>query len=118
MANTWPWAGGNTSIQLRSVTTMLPNHMLTYAQKESRLSITLDITNLKNSPMEYMYLAHEDFRPVNGSQLHYSTVASPQQVRVRSSIPSHVHPGPEYVSFLKELALIPKNTHGKFRPRF
>ena len=79
--------------------------------KSSRLAITLDVTNLKNTPMEYMYLAHINFRPVNGGQLHYSAVASSQHVRVRTSIPSHVHPGPEYVSFLNELSFHPEKHH-------
>jgi hypothetical protein len=55
-----------------------------------------------------MYLAHVNFRPVNNSRLVYSAPCTPEHVRVRTSIPSHVHPGPEFVGFLNELSLNPQ----------
>jgi hypothetical protein len=74
----------------------------------SVFSVAMDITNLKNSPMDLMYLAHANFRPINQSRLVYSAQCTPEHVRVRTSIPSHVHPGPEYVGFLEELKRNPK----------
>lgn len=75
------------------------------------IRILLRITNLKRTPMELMYLAHINFRPVVDGRLVYSAICSPETVRVRSSIPSHVRPGPGYVEFLQELQRHPSKHH-------
>lgn len=74
-------------------------------------SIALRITNLKYSPMELMYLAHINFRPVVNGRLVYSARCTPEKVRVRSSIPSHIRPGPGYVEFLEDLKSHPEKHH-------
>ncbi len=71
----------------------------------------MTVTNLKNTPMEYMYLAHINFRPVDHSRLVYSAPYDNQHVRVRTSIPSHIHPLPGYKEFLEELAQNPEKHH-------
>jgi len=71
----------------------------------------MDITNLKNTPMEYMYLAHANFRPVDHARLVYSAQYDPASVRVRTSIPSHVRPPAGYADFLHELAEDPQKHH-------
>lgn len=81
-----------------------------YAGK-STFNVGMTVTNLKNTPMEYMYLAHVNFRPVDHSRLVYSAPYDPQHVRVRASIPSHVHPLPGYREFLDELAQDPQMHH-------
>jgi hypothetical protein len=73
--------------------------------------VSMTVTNLKKTPMEYMYLAHANFRPVDDSHLVYSAPYDPQHVRVRASIPSHVHPLPGYREFLEELAQDPQKHH-------
>ena len=73
--------------------------------------IALEVTNLKQTPMELMYLAHINCRPVDNSTLVYSAQATPEHVRVRRSIPSHVKPGPGYVEFLDALAHDPSMHH-------
>ena len=70
--------------------------------------LTLGITNLKHSEMELMYLAHVNFRPVDDGRLVYSAHCTPQHVRVRTSIPSHIRPRPGYVEFIEELARHPE----------
>jgi hypothetical protein len=77
----------------------------------ARIECTMRFTNLKQTPMEYMYLAHINVRPVNNSRLVYSAHATPEHVRVRRSIPSHVHPQPGYAKFLEELARDPARHH-------
>ena len=77
-------------------------------ENSSIFNVSLSVTNLKKTPMEYMYLAHINYRPVDGGKLIYSALVSPQTVRVRSSIPSHVHPGPGFREFLEELARNPE----------
>jgi hypothetical protein len=78
---------------------------------QSTLWIRLSVTNLKKSPMEYLYLAHANFRPVDNGRLVYSASYTPERVRVRSSIPSHVHPPAGYAEFLQELAKEPHKHH-------
>jgi hypothetical protein len=72
---------------------------------------SMSVTNLKKTPMEYMYLAHCNFRPIDDANLVYSALYDPQHVRVRSNIPSHVHPLPGYREFLEELARDPQKHH-------
>lgn len=77
----------------------------------STFTVGVKVTNLKQTPMEYMYLAHANFRPVDHARLSYSAPYDPQHVRVRTSIPSHVHPLPGYAEFLAELAREPQKHH-------
>lgn len=77
----------------------------------SRFRLELAITNLKNSPMELMYMAHINFRPVDHGRLVYSALQIPEHVRVRRNIPSHVRPQPGYAGFLQELAEHPERHH-------
>ncbi len=71
----------------------------------------MEVTNLKRTAMEYMYLAHINFRPVDNGRLVYSASYDSQHVRVRASIPSHVHPLPGYREFLEELSQHPEKHH-------
>jgi hypothetical protein len=71
------------------------------------LDVTMDITNHKVTPMEWMYLAHINFRPVEQGRLVYSAPCDPEHARVRTSIPSHVRPPAGYREFLDELAKDP-----------
>lgn len=77
----------------------------------SLMNISMTITNLKNSDMPLMYLTHINFRPVNGSRLVYSAISNSEHVRVRTSIPSHVHPLPGYKEFLEQLQKDPSIHH-------
>jgi hypothetical protein len=70
--------------------------------------VSMTITNLKQTEMELMYLGHVNFRPVDNGRLVYSAVCTAEHVRVRKSIPSHVHPGPGYKEFLAELGSHPE----------
>jgi hypothetical protein len=69
---------------------------------------TMTITNLKRSEMEFMYLAHVNFRPVDNGRLVYSAPCTPASVRVRKSIPSHIQPPEGYVEFIEELSRHPE----------
>jgi hypothetical protein len=72
-------------------------------QGSTILSVEMTITNHKRSSMEIFYLAHANFRPINDGRLVYSAQRTPAHVRVRSSIPSHIKPGPGYKEFIAEL---------------
>jgi len=75
------------------------------------LDVSVVVDNLKQTPMDLMYLAHANFRPVDNGQLHYSANYSAQSVRVRQSIPGHVTPKPGYAEFLQQLAEDPTPHH-------
>jgi hypothetical protein len=77
----------------------------------SLFKISMTITNLKNSPMELMYLLHINFKPVDNGRLVYSAVCDPDHVRVRSTIPAHITPGPGYVEFIESLKHQPEKHH-------
>jgi hypothetical protein len=69
------------------------------------------VTNLKNTFMPLMYLAHINFRPVDYGRLVYTAQCTPEHVRVRSHIPAHIQPGPGYAVFLQELSFHPETHH-------
>jgi hypothetical protein len=73
----------------------------------SLFTIAISVTNLKRSPMELMYMAHVNFRPVDHGRLIYSAASTPETTRVRKSIPSHVTPSPAYLALLQELQANP-----------
>jgi hypothetical protein len=81
----------------------------------SLFRVTMTITNLKNSAMELMYLAHVNFRPVDNGRLVYSAPCTPEHVRVRKSIPSHIRPLPGYAEFIEELGRHPEK-HNRLAP--
>lgn len=74
----------------------------------SLFDVTMVIDNLKHVDMELMYLAHINFRPVDQGRLVYTAPCDAEHVRVRKSIPSHVHPLPGYAQFLAELERNPQ----------
>jgi hypothetical protein len=84
-------------------------------ENSSLIDVHFELENLKNSSMEYMYMAHVNFRPIDNGELKYSAVTSSDTVRVRSSIPSHVKPPPGYAEFLRQLGENP-SLHHKLEP--
>jgi hypothetical protein len=81
------------------------------AADSTLLDVSLTVDNLKKTPMDLMYLAHANFRPVDNGELFYSAPATPAAVRARTSIPPHITPKPGYPEFLAELAKNPKLHH-------
>ncbi len=75
------------------------------------MELSMTIQNLKRTPMELMYLAHINFRPVDYGRVVYSAPVTPEHVRVRRSIPSHVRPLPGYRELLEELGRHPEKHH-------
>ena len=71
-----------------------------------RRSVTL--RNLKHVPMEWMYLAHINFNPVENSRLVYTARCTPEHVRVRKTIPTHIAVSPKYRRCLEEFAVHPE----------
>lgn len=75
------------------------------------LDLMVSVENLKRTPMDLMYLAHANFRPVDNAELHYSAPYNSKSVRVRRSIPAHITPKPGYSDFLAQLAKDPTLHH-------
>ncbi|MHC2364162.1 DUF4432 family protein [Rhizobium leguminosarum] len=78
---------------------------------EAKFDINAVVRNLKGSPMDLCYLGHINFRPVDGSRLEYSAPYTPEAVRVRSSVPSHLKPSPQYLQLLSDLEKYPVHHH-------
>ena len=70
-------------------------------------TVSLSITNLKRTPMDLMYLAHINYRPVDHARLLTTAPTTAAAIRVRKSIPSHISPAPGYREFIEALAVDP-----------
>jgi len=68
------------------------------------LDISLDVSNHRHAPMPWMYLAHINFRPVDGARLAYTAPCTAEHVRVRRNVPPHVTVPAGYREFLEALA--------------
>lgn len=78
---------------------------------ESHIDVALRVENLRQTPIELMYLAHANFRPVDHGKLIYAASYTPEHVRVRQSIPSHISPAPEYKELVATFAADPQAHH-------
>ncbi|MTJ81928.1 MAG: DUF4432 family protein [Telmatospirillum sp.] len=77
--------------------------------------VGMTLVNRAASPMPFMYLGHANFRPVDGGRLVYSAPYTPDAVRVRRSIPSHVTPAAGYPDLIAALAREP-SVHHRLEP--
>lgn len=58
-------------------------------ERGGRIELELDITNRRSKPMELMYLAHVNFRPVDGARLVDAVPDEPEHFRVRTHMPNY-----------------------------
>ncbi len=79
------------------------------------LRVIFEAQNLSGRAMEFMYLAHANFRPVDHSELQYTAMCDTDHVRLRGSIPSHLKVSDEYRAFLATLAKEPQR-HNRMDP--
>jgi hypothetical protein len=96
-------------------TNYLATARVVMAAGSALLDVSLEVENLKHTPMEMMYLAHANFRPVDHGELHYSATYDAASVRVRRSIPAHISPKLDYMAFIAQLAKDPL-PHHQFDP--
>jgi len=80
-------------------------------ENSSVLDISMKVKNLSKKPMEMMYLNHINFVPVDNSVIKYNAKVSPENVKVRAGIPSHLKPDPAYVRLIEELKTKPELHH-------
>ncbi len=103
--------GGSYQHTVAFSTNYVAEPLVKFYEGSTLCHVSLTIRNLKRTPMDLMYLAHANFRPVDGSQLVYSALADADHVRVRRSIPAHIAPGPGYAEFIEELSHAPERHH-------
>ncbi len=77
----------------------------------SHVAVHFAVQNLKNSPMELMYLAHLNLRPKDEAELLYSAQVSPQTVRIRKTIPAHAQFSSQAWQQLEQLEQHPEWHH-------
>lgn len=59
-------------------------------QNDTVLKINVTLKNNRKDPMEYMYLAHINFRPVDGAELVYSADYDKEHIKVHKRIADNV----------------------------
>ena len=52
----------------------------------SVIKLDVSIENMKNSPMEYMYLCHINFKPIDGAKLVYSAKRDAEHIKVHKIV--------------------------------
>ena len=84
----------------------------------SQFSISSRLTNLKQTEMEFMYMAHMNFCPADGGRIVYSAPCTPEHTRVVINVPEHIkssHPIEDFRAFLESLKEHPEK-HLSFTP--
>ena len=81
----------------------------------SRLRLELSIRNLRHTPMELMYLAHVNFRPVDGATLVDAVPDDLGHIRIRTNLPLGFTPSPKHRALLEALHKDP-GLHRKMDP--
>jgi hypothetical protein len=81
---------------------------LTLNADSGRIGVHLAIRNLKHAPMELMYLAHINFRPIDGAVLVDTARRGPQHVGVRADLPPQFTPSPAYRALVEALRAYPE----------
>ena len=71
------------------------------------LKLNMSVTNRKGTPMDLMYLAHVNFRPVDGAELIDTASDDPSQVRVRDNFPEFLQPSEVWRDYIKTLQTQP-----------
>ena len=107
--------GGCFQYTVAFTTNYLATPEVTLKAGESKIDVSLTVENLRRTPIDLMYLAHANFKPVDHGELIYLANYNAANVRVRQSIPSHISPPASYAKFIAELAKDPI-PHHRFDP--
>ncbi len=86
-------------------------------EDDSLIQFGMRVRNLNKTPMEYMYLAHINFLPIEQGELVYSAKYDADHVKIRSSFPSHMKPTEKLSNFVNDLVKDPK-IHHIIKPEF
>lgn len=80
--------------------------VLLYADS-SLLDVSMTIGNLSAYGMDLMYMCHVNFSPADNGRIVQAAEWNTRDMTIRSSIPAHVKPTPEYMRFLGDLTKNP-----------
>lgn len=80
------------------------------------LDFGIRVENLASRPMDLMYMAHVNFALVVGGRIVQPAPFDAAHTVVRSVVPGHVRPTPEYLAFIDELARDPSGSAILDRP--
>lgn len=80
---------------------------VTFRAGETRIGVELVVENLMRRPMELMYLAHINFRPVDGSVLVDAVPDDLDHIRVRTAVPSNMTQSEEHKRLLADVLANP-----------
>ena len=69
--------------------------------------VSMAVDNIGGSPMDLMYQCHVNYAFRKDGRIIQPTGFTPDDVVVRTSVPGHVRPTEEYLSFMKALAVDP-----------
>ena len=86
-------------------------------ENDTLIHFQMQVQNLNQTPMEYMYLAHINFLPVDFGTFVYSAPYDKAHVHLRNSFPSHTQPTKALQDFVSELEKNPK-IHHTLKPEF
>lgn len=76
--------------------------------QSGRIRAALTVRNLKQAPMELMYLAHVNFRPMDGAVLIDTVPDDPRHMRVRATLPAGYVPSEGHRKLLAEMLADPR----------
>lgn len=72
--------------------------------------MAMRVENLSAASMDLMYMCHANFAYAQGAEILQEAPFSLQATRVRSAVPGHVRPNPDYLAFIDELAADPSGS--------
>jgi hypothetical protein len=67
------------------------------------LDVSMTIENLSHYPMDLMYMCHINFLPASNGEIIQATGWDTKSMVIRSSIPAHVKPTPQFLAFMDAL---------------
>jgi len=79
-------------------------------EKQTVLDVSMTIENLAHYPMDLMYMCHVNFLPAENGEIVQAAGWDTRDMIVRSSIPAHVKPTAQFLSFLESLKKNPGAT--------
>ena len=79
-------------------------------EKGTVLDVSMTVTNLAHFPMDLMYMCHINFLPAENGEIIQAAGWDTRDMTVRSSIPAHVKPTPQFLAFLESLSKNPSVT--------
>ena len=76
-------------------------------EDNGRLDLDITVRNLRSKPMELMYLAHINFRPIDGASIVDAVPDNTAAMRVRRRLPEFFTPDADYRKLLESVAAQP-----------